>query len=247
MPNQAPEQIVLSLTNTTSGRYAVFFAPCDRSPLGHFGATVLRRKPTSADEWVNPEIAVNFDNTPVWRACIERPAHYGFHATIVAPFELHRDYTAEQLQDDLAAFCQTQQPLALTGLAPRLTHRYDALAFDDQPPEIKQFATRCVTRFEKYCAPLTEEDVQRRKKKVLTPAQKLNLQKHGYPYVFDDFNFHMTLSGTMPDDDNGFLRWLGVLYHQMVPDTPYIDRLCIFHQPDRKSAFNRIAELPFPG
>ena len=73
--------------------------------------------------------------------------------------------------------------MALTGLAPRLTHRYDALAFDDQPPEIKQFATSCVTRFEKYCAPLTEEDIRRREKKVLTPAQKHNLQVHGLSLI----------------------------------------------------------------
>ena len=237
----------MSHSHHLSARYAVFFAPGDSSALGHYGATVLRRKPDHSAEWVNPNISVNFENTPVWRACIERPAHYGFHATIVAPFALHKDYTADQLKDDLAAFCQTRKPMALTGLAPRLTHRYDALAFDDQPPEIKQFATSCVTRFEKYCAPLTEEDIRRREKKVLTPAQKHNLQVHGYPYVFDDFNFHMTLSGTMPDDDNGFLRWLGVLYHQMVPDTPTLDRLCIFHQPDRQSAFTRIAEFPFSG
>lgn len=227
-------------------RYAIFFAPHDESTLGIYGATVLRRKATSDDEWVNPDIPVNFENTPVWRQCVERPAHYGFHATINAPFELNKQYSAEELLDDLAAFCKQQRPLALSNLAPRLTHRYDALAFEDQPEEIKSFASASITRFEKYRAKLTSEDLTRRKKKAFSASQVSNLQRYGYPYVFEEFNFHMTLSGTMPDDDNGFLRWLGVLYSQMVPETPLLDRLCVFKQSDRKAAFIRIANFPFP-
>lgn len=228
------------------GRYAIFFAPADDSALGIYGATVLRRKSTSEQEWVNPQIPVNFENTPVWRSCVERPAHYGFHATINAPFELNDDYKLEELLHDLSEFCEQNQPLPLSNLAPRLTHRYDALAFDDQPQDIKDFAAACTTRFEKYRAPLTAQDIQRRQKKALSESQISNLQRYGYPYVFDEFNFHMTLSGTMPDDDNGFLRWLGVLYKYMVPETPLLDRLCVFKQADRKSAFTRIAEFPFP-
>ena len=228
------------------GRYAIFFAPADHSPLGVYGATVLRRKAHNDKEWINPEIPVNFENTPVWRACIERPAHYGFHATIVAPFELSEDHSLEDLLDDLRDFCATQHALSLTNIAPRLTHRYDALVFEQQPDEVKAFAATCTARFEKYRAPLTDADIKRRQKKALTKSQISNLQRHGYPYVFDDFNFHMTLSGTMPDDDNGFLRWLGVLFWEMVPETPKLDRLCVFKQPDRASAFTRIAEFPFP-
>lgn len=227
-------------------RYAIFFAPGDDTALGVYGATVLRREATSKEEWVNPQIPVNFENTPVWRACVARPAHYGFHATINAPFELNDSYSPDELFEDLSVFCKQQQPLLLENLAPRLTHRYDALAFDQQPQEIKDLAAACTTRFEKYRAPLTEQDVIRRQKKALSKSQISNLQQYGYPYVLDEFNFHMTLSGTMPDDDNGFLRWLGVLYGQMVPETPLLDRLCVFNQTDRKSAFTRIADFPFP-
>ncbi len=232
-------------TVNNKARYGIFFAPHDDSPLGVYGATVLRRKATSTNEWVNPLIPISFENTPVWRACIERPAHYGFHATINAPFELHDQHSTEELFDDIRAFCKQQQPLLLTNIAPRLTHRYDALAFDDQPADIKNFAATCATRFEKYRAPLTAADTKRRQKKALSASQIKHLQTYGYPYVFDDFNFHMTLSGTMPDDDNGFLRWLGVLFWEMVPETPRLDRLSVFKQEDRKSAFTRIADFPF--
>lgn len=227
-------------------RHAIFFAPADDSPLGIYGATVLRRRATDPGEWTNPQIPVNFDNTAVWRACVETPARYGFHATLQAPFELHPAYTYQTLLDELEVFCSQQQPLLLTELAPRRTRRFDALAFDTQPLEVKEFASTCVQRFNKYCAPLHPQDIVRRQKKALSPTQLSNLEQYGYPYIFDDFNFHMTLSGTMPDDDNGHLQWLRVLFDEMVTETPLLDRLCVFYQADRNEAFVRIAEFKFP-
>lgn len=226
-------------------RYAIFFAPADESPLGNFGATVLRRKAQNPAEWVNPAIAVNFENTAVWRACVAKPAHYGFHATINAPFELQPQYTRDQLTASLAEFCQKQQPIPLTNLTPRRTQRFEALAFVNQPAELVNFAADCVVEFDYFRAPLNKDDMDRRALKAQTLSQITHLQEYGYPYVFDDFNFHMTLSGTMPEDENGYLQWLTVLYGQMVPDTPALDRLCLFMQTDRTSPFHRVTEFVF--
>ncbi len=230
----------------STARFALFFAPSDDSPLGVYGATVLRRKAQSPSEWVNPSIPVNFENTPVWRSCVEVPAHYGFHATIQAPFELQSSYAVSELQRDLADFCTHQKPLSLEGLGPRRTQRYEALAFEQQPPEVKNFAAACIEQFNQYRAPLSDEDLCRRQKKALSPSQIGYLEDFGYPYVFDDFNFHMTLSGNMPENENGYyLQWLTALYAVMVPEPPILDRLSLFQQTDRKSPFVRIAEYPF--
>ena len=226
-------------------RYAIYFAPADDSALGLFGASVLRRKAESADTWLNPDLPYNFDNTDLWLQCIKKPARYGFHATIKAPFELSATHSAEQLLDDVEKFCKQQTSIPLENLAPRRTRRFDALAFDQQPEAVHHFANQCVEHFEPYRGALTEADLKRRHHDSLTHEQQQYLDQFGYPYVLNQFNFHMTLSGTMPDDDNGYLQWLSTIYPVMVTETPVLDRLSVFHQPDRNTPFVRIAEFPF--
>ncbi len=226
-------------------RYAIYFAPADDSPLGVFGASVLRRKAGNAQAWYNPDLPYNFDNTDLWLSCIKKPARYGFHATIKAPFELAPGCTADQLLSDVEQFCKNQSVLAMPDLAPRRTRRFDALAFEKQPDAIKAFANKCVEHFEPYRGPLTEADLKRRHQDNLSEEQQHYLDQFGYPYIFNQFNFHMTLSGNMPDADNGYLQWLSTIYPLMVPETPVLDRLSVFHQPDRNTPFVRVAEFTF--
>ena len=228
-----------------TARYAIYFAPDDESELGIFGATVLRRRALDASDWLNPDLAIEFPPSSIWSDRIERPAHYGFHATIKAPFELAEDQSADHLIADVAEFCKVRQSISLHGLAPIRTSRYDALAFEQQPEALSQLATDCVISFEKYRAPLTEADIKRRDPDSLTDSEKKNMQRFGYPYILDDFNFHMTLSGRNDHNDSAYLDWLNRLYQSMVVNTPVLDRLCIFYQPDRDTPFVRIEENIF--
>jgi len=126
--------------------------------------------------------------------------------------------------------------MVLEGLAPRRTRRFDALAVESQPQEVHSFANACVEQFEPHRAPLGEADLERRHRDDLSAQQIDYLQQFGYPYVYSHFNFHMTLSGTQPDDENGWLQWLSTIYPMMVPEAPMLDRLSVFYQPDRNSS-----------
>ena len=55
-----------------------------------------------------------------------------------------------------------------------------------------------MTEFERVRAPLSDHDRQRRLKSPLTPRQIEHLDRWGYPYVFEEFRFHMTLTGSLP-------------------------------------------------
>ena len=228
-----------------TARYAIYFAPDDDSELGIFGATVLRRRALDASDWLNPDLAVEFPQSSVWSDRIQRPAHYGFHATIKAPFELSKGQSADKLIADLAEFCQSCQTISLQGMAPIRTSRYDALAFEQQPEALRQLASDCVITFEKYRAPLTEADIKRRDPTSLSASEIENMHRFGYPYILDDFNFHMTLSGRNDHNDFAYLSWLNHLYQSMVSAAPVLDRLCIFYQPDRNTPFVRIEETTF--
>lgn len=228
-----------------TARYAIYFAPDDDSELGIFGATVLRRHALDASDWLNPEMPVEFPQSSVWSDRIQRPAHYGFHATIKAPFELSKGQVSDNLIADVADFCHSLQPISLDGLAPIRTNRYDALAFEKQPEALRELASDCVMRFEKYRAPLTDADIVRRDPASLTEREKENMHSFGYPYIHEDFNFHMTLSGRNDHNDADYLNWLCRLYQSMVTNTPVLDRLCVFYQPDRTTPFVRIEEFHF--
>ncbi len=234
-----------------TARYAIYFSPDDNSELGIYGATVLRRQAENASDWLNPALAVEYPDASGspdsldWAAQIKKPAHYGFHATIKAPFELAESQSSDELAEDLKRFCQSKTAITLVGLKPVRSCRYHSLAFDQQPSALPQLAAECVTHFEKYRAPLTNADIERRNPDSLKKSERENLHRYGYPYILEDFNFHMTLSGQNKGDDVAYFEWLCDLYQVMVEKPPVFDRLCVFRQPDRQSPFVREAEFFF--
>ncbi len=44
------------------------------------------------------------------------------------------------------------------------------------------------------------KELQRRRAANLTPRQEFLLMHWGYPYVLDEFRFHMTLTRRLPDE-----------------------------------------------
>jgi len=113
-----------------------------------------------------------------------------------------------------------------------------------QPPEVAAFAAEVVTHFEPFRQELSAADIKRRNPDNLTARQRDNLEQFGYPYIFDDFQFHMTLSDALPDSEQRYLPWVNSLYQRLVPDTAILDRLSVFRQVDRDTPFVRIAEFP---
>jgi hypothetical protein len=67
-------------------------------------------------------------------------------------------------------------------------------------PPLQQFAASVVKSFEPFRAALGEADIARRNPEKLSESQRANLLRWGYPYVMDDFGFHMTLTGQVPPE-----------------------------------------------
>jgi len=230
-----------------TARYSIYFTPADTSALARFGNAVLGRDASAYKNRKPFNLAVvePFADPALWQEYTEKPAHYGFHATIKAPFELAPDCTAAELLDDLASFCETRQAITLADLKPARLQAFTALAMQNQPDALVDFAADVVRYFEPYRQALSTADMQRRQIDTLTPSQADNLTSYGYPYIFSDFQFHMTLSNALPDNEDRFLPWLEAVYQKLVVHTPVLDRLCVFRQVDRETPFVRIAEFPF--
>ena len=76
---------------------------------------------------------------------------------------------------------------------------------------------------------------------MLTPRQRDHLDRWGYPYVMQDFRFHMTLTGRLPPERHEpVLTMLKDRFSALGLKTLAIDRIALFRQDDAGSRF-RIA------
>ena len=113
------------MTQPSSGRFALYWAPPAADPLWRFGARWLGRDPETAAE-SPPGDGAPAD--PAWlAAATAEPRHYGLHATLKPPFRLAEGRTREALVEALASFAARTAPVAGPALALRRLGRFLAI------------------------------------------------------------------------------------------------------------------------
>ena len=89
------------------------------------------------------------------------------------------------------------------------------------------------SEFDSFRAPLTPEDRARRNPSALTPRQRDYLDRWGYPYVLEDFRFHMTLTGRLDAERREpVLTMLRERFAALGLQTLAIDRIACCRQDD---------------
>ncbi len=104
-----------------------------------------------------------------------------------------------------------------------------------------------MTEFDAYRAPPDAAELAKRHAAGLTPRQAELLARWGYPYVLDEFRFHLTLTGSIADATER-TRVAGLLQPLVAPllgQPMPVRELCLFHQPDRATPFRLIQRIPF--
>ncbi|MGB7316676.1 MAG: DUF1045 domain-containing protein, partial [Planktotalea sp.] len=127
-----------------------------------------------------------------------RPRPYGFHATIKAPFYLAQGRSEAELKADFGALCKQSPEVQCGHLSLSRIGRFLALTVEDDR-YVSALACQAVRALDVYRAPLCAEDLARRAKARLSEQQRAHLLQWGYPYVMDDFQFHVTLTGSLND------------------------------------------------
>lgn len=224
-------------------RYAIYYAPDTDSALSRFGAEILGYDPfTGNDVLVPGDLIIQ---APDWPAVIKDPRKYGFHATLKAPFSLAPEATEADL---IAAFDDfARMPRAIPKISPvvRIISGFTAVVPDAPSAELSILAQACVEGFEVFRAPMTPNDRARRKPENLTPRQVEQLDRFGYPYVRDDFRFHMTLTGRLaPERSAAVLAMLQQRFATLDLTSLRIDRIGLFHQTSATSRFQVLCHAP---
>lgn len=223
-----------------ASRYAIYFCPRRETALARFGA-----------RWLGYDVESGRDlgpRRPDWKATLAEPARYGFHATLKAPFHLG-------LGADLGSLIEAVRRLAggwrahpALPLELRAIGNFLALVPSAPVPALQALAAACVLELDEFRAPMTDRDLARRRVDSLNPRQRAYLELYGYPYVLDEFRFHMTLSAALPEARRAeLMAELGPLVNAALAGAPALLDLCIVEEAAPGASFRiieRISLLP---
>ncbi len=211
-------------------RVAVFFTPPPEHPLTREAAQWLGRDAFSGDEFP-PQDTKEMAAAEIASLTAE-PRRYGFHATLKPPFRLGEGCRLEDADETLHAVVDSSAPVDLGRLAVNELGPFFALTPVAESREVDGLATEIVRRFDRLRAPPTADEIVRRRPERLSSRQRDNLRNWGYPFVFDDFRFHMTLTGPVPKARRATMR--RILESRFTPllDLPIVvDALALFVEP----------------
>jgi len=93
--------------------------------------------------------------------------------------------------------------------------------------------------------PLDAAERERRLKAPLTPRQVELVDRYGYPYVLEEFQFHMTLTDRLPGYLRGQMMAYARAWFAAALDQPVaLDRLVLFREPTPGANFVRLQDYP---
>jgi putative phosphonate metabolism protein len=223
-------------------RYAIYAAPPAASALAAFGKAWLGRNAETADD--APPLALDGLSHDRWREITKDARHYAFHGTLKAPFALADGMTADALMAAVAALAARCRPFGAPLMLARIAGFLALVPAQDLPP-LHRLADACVEAFDGFRRPESAEQIERRRT-GLTARQSALLDRWGYPYVFEEFRFHMTLTARLGDNEAARLQ--DALAPHVAPllcePLPVAD-LCLFAQDNRQAPFRLIRRFPF--
>jgi putative phosphonate metabolism protein len=217
-------------------RYAIYYLSAPGSNLDRFGAQLLGYDALSGDQLPFPDDVLRM--VPDWRDLTRDPRKYGFHATLKAPLLLAPGMTEAGLLAACESFAGTPRPIPVIRPVVDSISGFIAVVPAEPSAELERLAADCVREFDSFRAPLAPEDRARRNPSALTPRQRQHLDRWGYPYVIEDFRFHMTLTGRLDAGRRApVLTMLRDRFAAIGLATLAIDRIAVFRQDNAASRF----------
>jgi putative phosphonate metabolism protein len=215
-------------------RCAIYFVPPPDDPLTVAAAAWLRRDGYTG-AGITSEIEGLTERDHAFLTAL--PRRYGFHATLKAPFHLAPGRSVHELERQLTAFCNRAAPLRIrTKIA--LIESFFAVVPLTPDPDLDMLAARVVTEFDNFRSQLTEIDIARRDVSRLSGRQLANLMNWGYPHVFEQFRFHMTLTGPIDHLERDHVAMVLQRHFGELADRPlHIGQLVLAVEPEPHAPF----------
>lgn len=225
----------------TAARLALYWAPERDDPLHALGSAWLGRDAESGTALPQP-VLPGLDIAEL----TADPRGYGLHATLKPPFRLSVPYheavaAAERLASRLA-------PFDLPPLAVRDLHGFLALRETAPCPALHALADTCVEALDFCRAPPDASELARRRKAGLSPAQQAMLERWGYPYVFGDWRFHVTLTRRLTAEEKAVVLPAVQAHLGEAPARPRrVASICLFAQEAPGASFRILRRFRLGG
>jgi putative phosphonate metabolism protein len=223
-------------------RYAIYFVPPADTDIYRFGAGFL-----GYDCYSGAELGYS-EKTGLraseWGQLTREPRTYGFHATLKAPFRLLPAFAEKDLAAELTQFAALPRIVPMIEPVVRALAQFIAIVPAGSSADIDRLAADCVMAFERFRRPPTPEERSKRLGAALTRRQIENLDRWGYPYVFEEFRFHMTLTGRVdPQRRDGIVTLLQALLNHCNGSEPLpIVRVALVRQDAASAPFRVVAQ-----
>jgi putative phosphonate metabolism protein len=227
-------------------RYAFYISPDEHAPLTAAAERWLGSNPFTG-KTRNLEPLGDFTAAEL-AVLTADPRRYGFHGTLKAPFELAPGMTEAQLLDAFDTFSDTRSSFEIPEMVLGQLGPFFALVPASACAPLQDLADETVRRFSPFRAPLSEPDIARRKPEQLSGRMRRNLFEWGYPYVFESFRFHMTLTGPVPAEQQPAMRaLLEQAFAPFIGKPMTVTSLALFVEPARGAPFTVHSLLPLGG
>ncbi|WP_108819170.1 DUF1045 domain-containing protein [Pseudovibrio sp. Alg231-02] len=228
-------------------RYSIYFTHPQSATLTELGSQWLGRSAFSNESLAHPHL--NEFGPGHLHSITEDARRYGFHATMKPPFHLAEGKSQEDAKAAFSTFAKQTSAFTIEGLAPTFLGKFLALTPTQPSEQLNGLAAQCIKQLDHLRAPLSEQDIERRRKANLTPQQDAYMLEWGYPYIFKHFHFHMTLSKRLEDEnERKALKAAAEDHFKPVIHQPIsISHLALCVEPEAGAPFQVIEIRPLEG
>ena len=229
---------------TSQTRYAVYFAPAQGSDLEHVCSAILGRDARTGN--ILKQVDLPGIEPSRLAELTASPRHYGLHGTLKPPFFLADGTSEAEVLEATALLASSIKAFELPPLRLAAIGSFLALTPSGPCPELENLARTCVTELDRFRRPPSSGELARRRAGGLTPNQDRLLEQWGYPYVFGEFRFHLTLTGSIPDPEerhriySSLAPLLEPFAHQPLPAAA----ISVFLQPHPDEPFTLLRDFP---
>ena len=185
-----------------------------------------------------------------WAQLLAAPRRYGWHATLRAPWRLAPGCAEDTLLTEVQALAREFSAFELPALRVRLLDGFAAICLEEPCEPLRALANQCVIALQPLAARLTAKEFERYDDRGLTGRQQTQLSEWGYPYVLEDFRFHMTLTGplgSLAPEQRGEILAHAEMCFAGLPQPLWLDALSVFVEPQAGSLLRRVLRVPLSG
>lgn len=218
-------------------RYAIYFTPDPSSELHRLGSA-----------WFGRDAASNMTapQTDERLAALTADARrYGFHGTLKPPFRLKESASFADLELAVRRLANEHESLSAGALELRMLDGFLALTPAQDSAALRNLAADCVQKLDDFRSPPDEAELRKRRTAGLSEAQEALLLRWGYPYVLEEFRFHLTLTTRLSAEDTKWLFPLAQSYFAPVlRQALLIESLSMMVEPDPGADFAMLERFP---